>query len=271
MTYETLRYTVDDRLVLLELNRPDKLNAIDTKLKEECFDAFARFEADDQVRVMVLAGAGGKAFSVGYDLVDATGTSRTDIGAWRKRLGGTYRFSRLPWDCSKPVIAMIEGHCLAGGLELAQMCDIRYAADDGKFGVVETRFSAGVVTLGMPWIIGNRARELIFTGDTIGAAEAERIGLVNRVYPKAELRSEVIKTAKRISQVAMDCLVWNKRAIRNTFNTMGFDGAMEYGLEACTIMDTTHTPEFVEFARIRQEQGLNAALAALRGQFAAYE
>jgi enoyl-CoA hydratase len=81
----------------------------------------------------------------------------------------------------------------------------------------------------------------------------------------------VIKIAKRISQVALDCLIWNKRAITNTYNTMGFESAMLYGVEACTIMDTTHTPEFVEFARIREQDGLNAALAWRDSQFKQYE
>lgn len=271
MKFTDITYTVDERVALVELNRPDKLNAINGQLKTEMFEAFRMFEEDDNLRVMVISGAGGKAFSVGYDLLDATDTPRTDIKKWRERLGGTYRFTRLAWDCPKPVIAMIDGHCLAGGLEFAQMCDIRYCSEGSKFGVVETRFSAGIVTLGMPWIIGNRCRELIFTGDTIGSDEAVRLGLVNRSYPKETLREDVMKIAKRMSMVALDCLVWNKRAINNTYNGMGFEAGMSYGLEACTIMDTIHTPEFVEFSRIRSEQGLNAALSWLKGQFGQYE
>lgn len=271
MSFKAITYDVDDRVAIVQFNRPDKLNAIDGQTKEEMFEAFERFQQDDNLRVMVVSGAGDRAFSVGYDLIDAKGTSRKDIRAWRERLQGTYKFTRLPWDCPKPVVALIDGHCLAGALEFAQMCDIRYCSDGSTFGVVETRFSAGIVTLGMPWIIGNRSRELIFTGDTIDSDEAVRIGLVSRSYPKQAIHEEVMKIAKRMSQVAMDCLVWNKRAITNTYNNMGFEPAMLYGLEACTIMDTVHTPEFVEFSRIREEQGLNAALAWLKQQFGQYE
>ena len=86
------------------------------------------------------------------------------------------------------------------------MCDIRYASDVSQFAVIQTRFSNGVATLAMPWIIGHKSRELIFTGDMISAVEAERIGLVNRVFPKADLESEVMKVAKRMSRVALDSL-----------------------------------------------------------------
>lgn len=271
MKYETIIYKTDDRVTLVELNRPERLHAINDVMKEELKSAFEHFEKNDESRVMILSGAGDRAFSVGYDLMSSTSTPRTDVGAWRKRIVGAYEFTRLPWDCKKPVIAMIDGHCLAGAMEIAQMCDIRYCSDVSTFGVVETRFSAGIVTLSMPWIVGNRCRELIFTGDTFGAAEAEKLGLVNRVYPKSQIRAEVLKIAKRISQVAMDCLILNKRAINNTYNTMGFDPAMQFGAEICALLDTTHTPEFVEFARVREKDGLKAALAWRDEQFKRYE
>ena len=85
------------------------------------------------------------------------------------------------------MIAMIDGYCLAGALELAQMCDIRYCSDASKFGVVETRFSDGIATYIMPWILGNRCRELIYTGDTFDGERAFRLGLVDRVFPKTDL------------------------------------------------------------------------------------
>ena len=101
--------------------------------------------------------------------------------------------------------------------------------------MVEPRFSNGIATMIMPWILGHRARELIYTGDRFGAAEAQRLGLVDRVFPKAELEAETIKIAKRMSRVALDCLKWNKRAINQTFETMGLRAAIQYGSEACAI------------------------------------
>jgi enoyl-CoA hydratase/carnithine racemase len=271
MNYETIKYEKDDRVAILSFNRPERLNAFNQKLKDEVRHAIRAFDADESLRVLVITGEGTRSFSTGYDLKESTQTPRTDIERWRARLHDDYTFTRAPWECSKPVLAMIDGHCLAGALEFSQMCDVRYSSDAASFGVVETRFSAGVVTMVMPWVIGQRSRELIFTGDTIDAQEAMRIGLVSRVFPQATLRAEVLKIAKRMSQVAMSCLVWNKRAIRAAYETMGFDSAMRYGFEACTIMDTVHTPEYVEFARVRERDGLVAALRWRDEQFSRYE
>jgi enoyl-CoA hydratase len=193
------------------------------------------------------------------------------VAEWRERLAGDYEFTFSVWNSSKPVIAMINGYCLAGALEFAQMCDIRYCSDDSSFGVVETRFSSGVVTMIMPWIIGARARELVYSGDKIDAAEALRIGLVNKVFPKRSLREETMKIAKRISQVALDCLKWNKRSINNTYDAQGFQAAMRYGLEACTILDATETPEYRKFDEIRRGQNLNEAMRWRDEQFKRYE
>ena len=98
------------------------------------------------------------------------------MAAWRQRLQDGVEYTFSVWNCSKPVIAMIDGYCLAGGLEFVQMCDIRYASDTSHFGVVSTRFANGVATLAMPWIIGPHCRELIYSGDTIDASEALRLG-----------------------------------------------------------------------------------------------
>ena len=111
--------------------------------------------------------------------------------------------------------------CLAGALEFAMCCDIRICSDISTFAALEARFSNGIATMIMPWLIGQRARSLIYTGDTIDAQEAFRIGLVDKVYPKAGLQAEVTKFAKRMSRVSLACLQWDKRAINQTFETMG--------------------------------------------------
>src|SRR3954470_20055316 len=231
MNYETLTYAIDDRVARITFNRPERMNAFNLKLCSEIMAAIAQADADPEVRVLLLTGAGGKAFSAGYDIKEtASGGPKRGEPGWRDRLAKDLRFCYSPWECSKPVIAAIDGFCLAGALEFAQMCDIRYCSDDSKFGVLETRFAAGIVTMVMPWILGPATRELVYTGDTIGAAEAQRLGLVTRVYPKATLQAEAMKLAKRMSRVAAECLVWNKRAINQTFETMGLRNALSYGL-----------------------------------------
>ena len=123
----------------------------------------------------------------------------------------------------------------------------------------------------MPWIIGPRCRGLIYSGDTFDAEEAFRLGLVDRVFEQQRLRSETMKRAKRMSQVALACLRYNKRAINNTYESMGFNSAMRYGVAIATLSDSTATPEFVEFDRVRREQGFKAALRWRDEQFKRYE
>jgi enoyl-CoA hydratase/carnithine racemase len=271
MGYETILYNVEDRVALITLNRPERMNALSKKLCVELVDAVRAADQDPQVRVLVITGAGGKAFSAGYDIKESAEAPKRSLSDWRERLNGDLRFTYSVWDCSKPVIAMVNGFCLAGALEFAQMCDMRFASDDSRFGVVETRFSSGIATYIMPWLLGARCRRLIYTGDMIDAAEAFRLGLVDGVFPKAALERETMKIARRMSRVALDALQWNKRAINNTFETMGFRAAMQYGVEACAILDATNTPEYAAFDELRRTKGLGEALKWRDAQFAPFE
>jgi enoyl-CoA hydratase/carnithine racemase len=244
------------------------MNALSLELCDEVEDAVGIADADPEVRVVIVRGAGGRAFSAGYDLSDVE--SQSTVSEYSSRLNHDLRFTYSVWNCSKPVIAMIDGYCLAGGLEFAQMCDLRYASSTSRFGVVETRFSDGVATLAMPWVVGARCRELIYTGDMIDAEEAYRIGLVNRVFQKADLETEVTRIAKRMSRVAMPTLKWNKRAINNTYEAMGFRAALQYGVEACAIMDSS-PDEFAHFNELRRTKGVKAAIEWRDGIFAPFE
>ena len=274
MSYKTITYRVDDRVAVITLNRPERMNAMSLELCGEVKHAVRAADDDGDVRVVIVTGAGGKAFSAGYDISEADQDEkrgRRTVADWSERLNHDLDYTYVMWNCRKPVIAMINGYCLAGGLELVQMCDIRYCSDDSKFGVVETRFSSGVATLAMPWIVGARCREYIYTGDMFGAEEALRIGLVNRVFAKADLEKETIKIAKRMSRVALAALQWNKRAVNTTFEAMGFNAAMQYGVEACSLLDATETPEFKAFEEIRKAKGLTEAIKWRRALFAPYE
>jgi len=266
-----LIYEVDDRVAILTLNRPERMNALSKRLVDEIIAAIAAADADANVRVVIVTGAGEKAFSTGYDIKESAEAPQRTLAEWRARMQKDLKFTYAPWDCSKPVLCVINGYCLAGALEFAQCCDIRYCSGDARFGVVETRFSNGIATMIMPWILGNRCRELIYTGDMFGAEEAYRLGLVDRVFPKAELRAAALKVAKRMSRVALDCLRFNKRAINQTFETMGLRTAIQYGSEACAIMDAMGSPEAQEFDRLRRSQGLSNALKWRESQFAPFE
>ena len=271
MSYQELIYEVDDRVAILTLNRPERMNALSKRLVDETIAAIAEADADGEVRVIIITGAGGKAFSAGYDIKESAEVPQRTLAEWRERMQKDLKFTYAPWDCSKPVLCVISGFCLAGALEFAQCCDIRYCSDDARFGVVETRFANGIATMIMPWIIGNRCRELIYTGDMFGAEEAYRLGLVDRVFPKSALYAETLKIAKRMSRVALECLKFNKRAINQTFETMGLRTAIQYGSEACAMMDAIGSPEAREFDRLRRSKGLSEALKWRDGQFTPFE
>jgi enoyl-CoA hydratase/carnithine racemase len=269
--FKVVKYHAEDRVATITLNRPEKMNAMSLELCAEVKRAVQLADDDPEVRVVIVTGAGGKAFSAGYDLGDSDQDGLRGIEIFNKRLNHDLQYTYSMWNCSKPTIAMIDGYCLAGALELVQMCDIRYCSDVSRFGVVETRFSAGIATLAMPWVIGARSREFIYTGDMFGAEDALRVGLVNRVFPKADLHQEVMKIAKRMSRIALAALQWNKRAINNTYEAMGFSSALRYGVEACSIMDATETPEWRAEEDIRQAKGVTEALKWRKSIFAPYE
>jgi enoyl-CoA hydratase/carnithine racemase len=272
VNYQDVTYAVDDRVAVITLNRPDRMNAFGKQLRDEFPDAVARADRDPEVRVIIVTGAGGRAFSTGYDQKEsAQSEKKKSVEEWRERMDSAYQFTRCVMDCSKPTIAVIDGYCLAGAMELAQMCDIRYCSDDARFGAIEARFSHGLATMIMPWIVGNHCRELIYTGDMFDAQEALRIGLVTRVYPKALLAPETLKIAKRMSRVALSCLQWNKRALRETFEIMGQRAALRYGVEAAAIMDAQSSPEYDRFDEIRRTEGLSKANQWRDAQFKQFE
>jgi enoyl-CoA hydratase/carnithine racemase len=269
--YETLEFRKDDRVAIISLNRPERLNAINITLSDEFSAAIKEADADPEVRVIVVKGNGGRAFSSGYDIAEEAEDARYTAATWAERLNHDLDFTLAVWRCSKPTLAAIEGYCLAGGMEFAGMFDIRYCSEDAKFGVVDTRFSTGVATLILPWLVGAQARELIYTGDIFDAARAEKIGFVTRVFPKASLESEVVKIAKRMSMVAMECLSWNKKAINQTYEIMGLMNGLKAGVNAATLLNAMETPEFKQFDTIKREQGMKAALKWRAEQFKQYE
>lgn len=271
MAYQNLLYSVDDRVATITLNRPERHNALSVALVDEIMAVVAEADADPNVRVLILTGAGGKAFSSGYDIKESAEKPRRTLEQWRARMQKDIKFTYSVWDCSKPVIAMVDGFCLAGALELAMCCDMRFCSEGSTFAALEARFSNGIATMIMPWLIGQRSRKLIYTGDTIAADEAFRLGLVDQIFPKASLQAEVTKIAKRMSRVSLECLQWNKRAVNHTFEVMGLRNAIMYGAEACAIMDSVGSPEALQFDTIRREQGMAAALKWRAEQFAPFE
>ena len=187
----SILYDVDDKVGIITLNRPDKLNAISHELQHALTDAFARADADPATSVVLLR-AEGRSFCAGYD-IGAKGPGADD---WRSdptkahaHLHPQLEFEMAPWLMKKPVIASVQGHVLGGGCELVMLCDLTIAADNATFGEPEVRFSAVGPAIVMPMVIGyKKARELLYFGDQIDAQTALDLGMINRIVPLAELR-----------------------------------------------------------------------------------
>jgi len=242
--------------VRLVLNRPATLNAINAGLRDALTAAIADASADERVRVIVIAGAG-RAFCSGYDLSEAAPPTAWD---WRDVLARDVEATLAVWSCPKPVIAQVHGYALAGGLELAMACDLVVAADDAQLGEPEIRFGSAPVTLLMPFVIGQkRTRELLLTGDLIGAVEAERIGLINRAVPADRLVAEVDALATKLARVPPDVMAPTKLMLNRAMDAAGFAAAVEMGLDLQSFVNMSETAR--EFDAIVRRDGLKAALA----------
>ena len=217
----------DGGLAVLTLNRSQVLNALGVNICTEIISAAETLSADTSVRVVILTGAGEKAFCAGADLKERQGKSEEELRAHnRKIFRAVQAISALP----VPVIGAINGYALGGGCELALACDLRIAAETAFFGLTEV--TLGIIpaaggTQRLPRLIGRaRAKELIFTGKRIDARRAEAIGLVNAVVPAAELLPEARRWADLLQRNAPLALRGAKRAIDE-----GSERSLAEGLE----------------------------------------
>ena len=215
----------DGHLGLVTVNRPTKLNALDDLTISELGCAFAGLEGDDAVGAIVVTGAGEKAFVAGADISVLAKQGVLD-GKENARRGQelTLRIE----NCKKPVLAAINGFALGGGLELALACDVRFASDNAKVGLPEV--SLGIIpgyggTQRLPRLVGSGvALQMILQGDPIDAQEALRIGLVNGVFPQADLVGEVKKIASRMVSRGPQALALAKQAVRRGAHMSMHDG-----------------------------------------------
>lgn len=209
--------TREDAVVTVTLNKPDKLNAMDLPMWQGLADAFAAINADDSVRCVVLQGAGGKAFAAGADIgeFDTVRVTAAQAVDYDKVMRGALDRVR---GCPHPVVVRIDGACVGGGLELASMGDIRVCGESSRFGVPINRIS---VVMAYPEIMGLMRHagaasvlEILLEGKIVGAADALRIGLVNRVVADAAVGDEVAATVKRITAGAPLVNRWHKKFVR---------------------------------------------------------
>jgi E-phenylitaconyl-CoA hydratase len=189
----------DGSTAIITIDRPQKLNAMDSTIYAELGEAFAMLDSEEELLVGILTGSGGRAFSAGADLNEMHGpeTSRRGWGPWRPDRWSFGRTTR------KPLIAAIDGFALAGGLELALICDIRIATPSSTFGAPEVRWALlhGLGATRLPATVGlSNTMLMLMTGESIDAAEALRIGLVSKLVEPAELLDQARAIAAKIAE-----------------------------------------------------------------------
>ena len=227
MPYSTILYTKKEHIATITLNRPREDNVINQQLAEELEEVCQQVNQDDTVYVVVITGAGDKAFCGGSELEKSLRTS--GIPARAGDLGRQYEVAKAVASIDRPVIAAINGDALGQGLELALSCDIRIASNKARFGFPEV--ASGLIpmdggTQRLPRIVGRgKALELIFTAETINADEALEIGLVSKVVAQKDLASEVEGLAQSIASKAPIALRYIKEAV-----SKGLDLTLEQGL-----------------------------------------
>ena len=258
----TVLYERDGRVATVTLNRPEKLNAITTELQDELLAALDDAARDPGVHVAVVRGAG-RAFCAGYDVTGGNDTI-TDPPADRAWLERVVRGWLRIWDLPIPVIAQVHGSCLAGGTQLAAICDVTFVADDAVIGTPQLPLGAGYVSAFWAWFVGPKKAKEIFlpTGATLSAQEVVAMGLFNRVVDAARLDEEVRSYAEQVARTPRDILGLQKLSINRTQEAQGFRHALLQGAEIDALAHTS--PAVRSVHRFIGENGLREALRAFR-------
>ena len=262
MSAPLVQYECRGAIAVLTLNRPDKLNAINAAMIDELSRALDTAEADEAVRVIVLAGAG-KAFSAGFDLDMETGDGAPDPAAIRRALHNDLRIIMRFWDSPKVTLAAVHRYCLGSAMELAVACDLTVAADDCLFGAPEVRFGSGIVALLLPWLVGpKQAKRLLLTGDDrVSASDALGMGLISSVVAADRLMDEALAVAQRIASNDPLAVKLTKQALNRSLDIAGLRAALAQALEIDVLIESTDSPEKREFEAVLKRDGAKAALA----------
>ena len=264
--YKFIKLNLSDSIARISLNRPEKLNALSQELQLELGQCLKECDEDPTVRVITLQGEG-RAFCAGYDITppedevarESNEAMRGNIRADMQRLHRTARFMSSIFDISKPIIAGIHGHVIAGGTDLALHCDIIIAAEDANIGFPPVRSMGTPPTHMWTYLVGPQiAKWFLLTGDTVSGKKAEEMGLVLKSVPRSELASEVEALASKMANIPWELLAANKSIVNKALDLMGRNTMQIIAAEADAVAH--QAPVVKEFGRISNEKGLKAAL-----------
>jgi len=257
--YDCLDYAIEEATAWVELDRPETLNALNPALLAELEDALASAADADGVRAVVLSGAG-RAFSAGYDIGSGEADHTLDERVLDQRTHLEAIFSsRLP------VVAAVDGPALAGGCNLAVCCDLTFATEGSTFGYPDMHFGEPPPKFLLPFVVDSLkdARELLYTGKTVDAGTAERMGMVNRVVPEGELEAAVEAELAEIRKTPSTAVAIAKAMVNDVQEAQGY---RRYGRLAEYVGSMTmETEAATRFREIRDEEGLDAALEWMHG------
>lgn len=259
---ETIALQTQGRVGVIHLNRPRKLNAINGRMMDEATQALKDYAANPEIGAIVLASEG-RAFSAGFDLKELAEQNITSAEQWGEVLRADFDFVMQFWDCPKPTVSAIHGHCIGGGMELAVACDLTIADVDTLMGEPEMKFGSSIAALILPWLIGpKQAKELLLTAsDRITAQRAYELGLVNEVTQDGTHLQRAIEVAQAMASYSPLSVQLTKRAINRSLDIAGMRQALLAAVDTATLIEANVRPENQEFERIRKTEGMKAALA----------
>jgi enoyl-CoA hydratase len=280
VAYENILYETTERLAFITLNRPEKLNPLSSELRGELFHALKEAEANRSIGVIVLRGAG-RAFCSGYDLAPSRGAGEpSPFVNPHSRLPDTntthpahYDWSRhvllgnwIIWELAKPVVAQIQGYCLAGGTELATFCDFRIVAEDAQIGYPPVRAMGTMDIMWAPWHLPmTKAREFAYIGDSFSGRDMAQMGWATYAVPADELAEFTERFARRMANIDNDMLMYSKRSVNRQYEAMGIRNGLMSGTDVEAM--SKHRPAAQEWNRRLREEGLKAALEWRDGPF----
>lgn len=266
--YRHLIYETDEeRVCRLTLNRPEKLNAMNLRLIAELQAGLLRADADDDVNVIVVRGAG-RGFCAGHDLDEDAAEDRSSIYDYRLHYIRQFEEFTAPWRTSKPVIASIHKYAIGKGFEFSLFCDVSIVTSDTRMGYNEVRYGVSGHCMFLPWLVNMKtAKDLLLTGREVSAAEAKEMGLVTEVVEPDELEEATRKKATLMARMPREMQRMHKMYLNRVYELQGIRAAADHYLEQVAIMGAQPVPEYAEFSRMTKEKGLRAALDRANARF----